>query len=153
MSENMGGGPESPNTPQPQNDTMGLGTTSMGMAPNVAAGCSYILTWITGLIFFFTEKENKFVRFNAAQAICLGILSAVLGFLYSFLVVGAATAAMASPEAAAGGMGLMGLVFMVVWLGFFALWVVCLIKAFTGKWFKIPIIGDMAMKWSGASPK
>lgn len=156
MTENMGGPegtPQAPQQPSPmqQPDPMGLGPTSMGMAANVAAGCSYLLTWITGLIFFLSEKQNKFVRFNAAQAICLGILSAVLGFLYSFLVVGAAAAAAtaSSSAAAAGGMGLMGLVFMVIWLGFFVLWVVCLIKAFTGKWFKIPVIGDMAMKWAG----
>ena len=151
MSQNMESGPEGPITPQPPSDPMGLGTTSMGMAPNVAAGCSYIVTWITGLVFFLSEKQNKFVRFHAMQAICLGVLAAVLGFVYSFLIAGAAAAAVASPNAAAGGMGIMGMVFMVIWLAFFVLWIVCLIQAFTGKWFKIPVIGDLAMKWSGAN--
>jgi len=166
MSHNMGG-PDDPTTPQAQPDPMGsvpqapapmqsqpdpmgLGTTSMGMAPNVAAGCSYIATWLTGLIFFLMEKQNKFVRFHAMQAICIGALGAVLGFVYSFLIAGATAAAMASPNAAAGSMGIMGILFMLIMLAFFGLWVVCLIQAFTGKWFKIPIIGDLAMKWSGA---
>lgn len=151
MSDNLDTGPEGPTTPPVHPDT-GLGTTSMGMEPNVAAGCSYILTWLTGLIFFLTEKQNKFVRFHAMQAICLGVLAAVLGFVYAFVVAGAAATAMASPNAAAGGLGIMGMLFMLIWLAFFVLWVICLIQAFTGKWFKIPVIGDMAMKWSGATP-
>jgi len=151
----MDSGPEGPTTPptQPtQADTTGLGTSSMGMAPNVAAGCAYIVTWITGLIFFLSEKQNKFVRFHAMQAICLGVLAAALGFVYSFVIAGAAATAMASPNAAAGGMGIMGMIFMLIWLAFVILWVICLIQAFGGKWFKIPVIGDLAMKWSGASP-
>jgi len=150
----MDTGPEGPTaTPPPaQPDTMGLGTTSMGMQPNVAAGVSYIFGWISGLIFFLMEKQNKFVRFHAMQSICLGALAAVLWVLYSILVVGALATATASPNAAAGGLGIMGMVFMLIWLAFFVLWVVCLIQAFTGKWFKIPVIGEMAMKWSGANP-
>ena len=155
----MDTGPEGPATPTPtqpaqpmQPDTMGLGTTSMGMQPNVAAGVSYIAGWLTGLIFFLTEKQNKFVRFHAMQSICLGVLAAVLMILYSVLVVGAAAATMASPNAAAGGMGIMGILFSLLWLAFLAVWVICLIQAFTGKWFKLPIIGDLAMKWSGAKP-
>lgn len=148
----MDSGPEGPATPPTQPDTMGLGTTSMGMAPNVAAGVSYILTWITGLIFFLSEKQNKFVRFHAMQAICLGILSAVLWVVYSFLIMGALATATAAPNAAAGGIGIFGVIFMLIWLAFFVLWIVCLVQAFTGKWFKIPIIGDLAMKWSGGTP-
>lgn len=151
MSQNMGGGPEEPTPPQSQPDPMGHGTTSMGMAPNVAAGCSYLLTWVTGLIFFLMEKQNKFVRFHAMQAICLGALAAVLGFVYLFLVAGAVVASSASSTAGGGSMAIVGLVFMLILLGFFVLWVVCLIQAFTGKWFKIPVIGDLAMKWSGAN--
>ena len=60
--------------------------------------------------------------------------------------------ATAAPNAAAGGLGIMGMLFMVIWLAFFVAWIICLIQAFTGKWFKLPIIGDLAMKWSGAKP-
>lgn len=118
------------------------------MAPNVAAGCSYILTWITGLIFFLSEKQNKFVRFHAMQAILLGVLNAIVGVIYMFIMMGAAAASMSSATASVASVGMMGIIFMIVWIGFFALWVVCLIMGFTGKWFKIPVLGDLAMKWS-----
>jgi uncharacterized membrane protein len=31
-------------------------------------------------------------------------------------------------------------------LGLFILWIICLIKAFNGERFKIPVIGDLAEK-------
>ncbi len=49
------------------------GPSSMNMQPNVAAGLSYIA--IIGIIFFFTEKVNCFVRFHAAQSILLLIVA------------------------------------------------------------------------------
>jgi len=39
-----------------------LGKTSTGMQPNMEALLSYVLGFITGLIFYLVEKENKFVR-------------------------------------------------------------------------------------------
>ncbi len=44
-------------------------TSSTGLAPNVAAALSYILGPITGVLFLVLEKENRFVRFHAAQSI------------------------------------------------------------------------------------
>ena len=36
-----------------------VGKSSLGMDANVAAALSYVLGWITGLIFFVTEKDSK----------------------------------------------------------------------------------------------
>jgi uncharacterized membrane protein len=41
--------------------------SSTGLAPNVAAAISYI--WIIGLVLFFIEKDNKFVRFHAMHSV------------------------------------------------------------------------------------
>lgn len=118
------------------------GPTSTNMDPNVAAGLSYVLGWITGLIFFLIEKQNRFVRFNAMQSIvlygattifyiALGILSTAL--VYAVPILGC----------------LFGLIEGLVGLGVFVLWIICLINAFQGKYFKIPVIGDYAERWSG----
>lgn len=48
--------------------------TSMGMDQAVAAMLAYMFGWISGLIFFFVEKQNRYVKFAAMQSI---ILSAV----------------------------------------------------------------------------
>jgi uncharacterized membrane protein len=114
-----------------------LGPTSMGMQANVAAGLSYVLTWLTGIIFFFVEKQNRFVRFNALQSILffggITVLDIVLsiagGFLGSF--IGLLFSCV---------LGLLGLVAFVGWI-------VLMINGFQGKYFKLPIVGDYAERY------
>lgn len=129
---------------QPQgiyNTANPLGATSMNMDPNVAAGISYIFGWITGLIFFLMEKQNRFVRFHAMQSIILSvavtvveIVLEVLSAAFFFTSIGCIFAPI---------VGLVG-------LAFFVLWLICLINAFQGKYFKLPVIGDMAERWANS---
>ena len=103
--------------------------TSSGINQNVAGLLCYLAGWITGLIFFLIEKENRFVRFHAMQSIItfggLSALSMVLTwipFFGWFIVVSV--------------IPLVGLV----------LWIVLMVKAYQGELFKLPIIGDIAEK-------
>ena len=149
MSESPQGPPQGAPPPSPPNpDPYGLGATSSGLAPHVAAGLSYILTWLTGLIFFLMEKQNKFVRFHAMQAILLGVLYIAVYIVVGVLIFGAMASTAATGTAGVAGGGLLWMLMMLLYFAFFVLWVVCLIMAFTGKWFKIPVLGDLAMKWS-----
>ena len=50
----------------------GSPVTDSGLTPNVAAGLAVLLTLITGLIFLFMEKRNRFVRYWAMQAVFFG---------------------------------------------------------------------------------
>ncbi|WP_318010792.1 hypothetical protein [Bacillus sp. RAR_GA_16] len=43
--------------------------TSSGLEENVAGLLTYVLGFVTGIIFLLIEKENKFVRFHAMQSI------------------------------------------------------------------------------------
>lgn len=104
--------------------------SSTGMEPNVAAGVSLIAGWITGLIFFLIEKDSKFVKFYALQAIGLSVIMVAGGICNVIPILGQ-------------------IVFGVVGLLVFILWIICLIKAFTGKIFKIPVIGNFAAKQAG----
>jgi len=47
----------------------------------------YFFTWLSGLIFYLTEKENKKIRFHAMQAILLGIVMIVLGFTFILAIL------------------------------------------------------------------
>ena|SRR5690349_9734921 len=115
------------------------GPTSMGMAANTAAGLSYIAGWITGLIFFFGEKQNRFVRFNAMQSI---LLYAAVTVIYIILgVVGGALLF-------SGLYGIVILLNSLVGIGAFVLWIILMINAFQGKYLKLPIIGDYAEKFA-----
>lgn len=46
-----------------------MSETSIGLEENIAGVLTYLLGFITGIIFLLIEKENKSVRFNAAQSI------------------------------------------------------------------------------------
>lgn len=121
------------------------GAPSAGMTNNVAACLSYLVGWVTGLIFLVIEpyKNDKFVRFNAFQSIFLSIavfaiwigamiLSGILGFITHGL-----------------GFFIMGPLMMLVWLGVVVTVVICMIKAYGNQTFKLPIIGEMAAKQAG----
>jgi uncharacterized membrane protein len=121
----------------------------MGMEAHIAAGLSYI--WILGLIFFFVEKSNRFVRFHAAQAILLGIAGVVLFFVWIVLGIVGTGISIADQT------GFVSLAFSCIslcipsllGLGLFGLSVWGLIAGFTGKYVKMPIIGDIAERWAG----
>ena len=102
--------------------------TSSGMNQNVAGLLCYLAGWITGLIFFLIEKENRFVRFHAMQSIItfgsLSVLFIVIGFMpFVNLVL----------------IPILALVQLV-------LWIILMVKAYQGELFKLPMIGDMAEK-------
>lgn len=98
--------------------------TAFGLEQNLAGALCYALGWITGLIFLLSEKENKFVRFHAMQSII------VFGFL-NILVLVPFIGWMISPFIA---------------LLSFALWFVCLLKAYQGEKFHLPVAGELAEK-------
>jgi uncharacterized membrane protein len=103
-----------------------LGKTTTGIEANVAGLLCYLAGWITGLIFYLTEKENKFVRFHAMQSII------VFGFFNAALIV-------------FGMIPFINLVILpLLWLASLALWIVLMIKAYQCELFKLPIVGDIA---------
>ena len=147
---NQGQDPNQPNqyggyTP-PQQGTprvSPLGPSSIGMDPNVSAGLGYLVV-IVGLIFFFIEKQNRFVRFHTLQSVLLAASEFVLFFLVFF--VGLALAFVIP------GLGALILVlgYTLLPIAFFVGWLVAMIYAFQGKYLKLPLIGDMAERWSGS---
>ena len=108
----------------------------MGMQPNVAAGLSYVFGWVTGLIFFLLEKQNRFVRFHAMQSILffggLVVIDILLSIIGRLPFIGIFT-------------GLIGILVLLV--GFVG-WIVLMINGFQGKYFKLPIVGDYAEKYA-----
>src|ERR671920_532767 len=70
-------------------DSTASGPTATGLPANVAGALAYVLGPITGILFYVLEKDNRFIRFHAAQSIAVSvlmiILSIVLGILGSVL--------------------------------------------------------------------
>jgi uncharacterized membrane protein len=130
----------------------GSPATSSGLDPKVAGALSYI--WIVGLIFFFVEKENRFIRFHSMQSIIFGIANSVI-MIVLVILAGILTFAFGIGGAIVGGVagGLISMLVWVVWLIFWLFVLIFLIglvfaavKAYQGQMFKLPIIGNMAEK-------
>jgi len=109
-----------------------------GITDNVAGMLCYIL--IVAIIFLLIEPYNKskFVRFHAFQCIflCLGWIA--LGIALSII----------------GMIPVLGWATLLLWpligLAGLVLWIILFIKAYQGQMFKLPVIGDLAMKQAGA---
>jgi len=117
---------------------------SCGLEQRVAVLLSYVLGWIGGLIFFFVEKDNKFVRFSAMQSLILGagwsaiwltlaIFSSLLGRIsYGLYFVFTALN-------------------VLIFLAFAGIVVLLTIQGWKGSKVKLPIIGGLAERWSKSS--
>ena len=125
------------------------GKSSTGLDENVAALLSYIFGWISGLIFFLMEKDSRLVRFHAMQSILLNVSALVFGIvLWIAWIVVAVVLAMISEMAASLVSLLFGLMIFVFYIGLLIGVVLCLIKAYQKQYFKLPIIGNFAEKFS-----
>jgi uncharacterized membrane protein len=120
-----------------------VSTTSgdTGLAENVAGLLCYVAGWVTGLIFFLIDKR-PFVRFHAAQSLVL-----FGGIVIAYILLGMIAAA-----SIFGGwmLTLMSfLIYGVLGIGSFILWILCMVKAYQGQKFKLPVVGDLAEKMAG----
>ncbi len=108
------------------------GSGGSGLAPNVASLLCYVCSFVTGLIFLLIEKDNKEVKFHAWQSILLGAATVALYVAAGILAV--------IPV-----IGFLGtLLYLATWLGYLAVWIISMVKAYQGEHWKIPVIGDIA---------
>ncbi len=99
-----------------------MAKSSTGMEENVAGLLCYVAGWITGLIFFLIEKDSKFVKFHAMQSIITFVAVVILCWIPFVNII----------------VGILALV----------LWILLMVKVYQGEKFKLPVIGDLAEKWS-----
>ena len=123
--------------------------SSTGLDENLAALLSYVFGWISGLIFFLMEKDSRLVRFHAMQSILLGAAAIVI-FVVFWIVAVVSSLVVGYISSILGGIVwlVMVLVGGVLGLGIFVGAIISLIKAYQGQYFKLPVIGNYAEKFS-----
>src|SRR5215203_2774119 len=122
-------------------------TSTFGLSPNGASLISYLWIPVTSIIVLVTEKENRLVRFHAFQSLFMGlgifaatiVLSVVIGIF--MLIAGAVSASLGIIVSM-----LSLLVWVVIAFALLALWVLCLVKAYRGEMYKLPVVGKYAEK-------
>lgn len=125
------------------------GKSSTGLDENIAALLSYVFGWVSGLVFFLIEKDSRLVRFHAMQSLLFNVLVAVVVFVMwivffvLFLIVSQIS------DVLSGIFGLVAtLLWVVIGIGILIAWIMCLVKAYNRQYYKLPIIGNFAEKFS-----
>ena len=118
-----------------------------GLSENAAATLSYVLGWLTGIIFYLVDRR-PYVRFHAAQSIVtfggLHIIRAIVGMMFG---VGWWFGGWGGPHFGTFGAGIALLA--ILGLLSFVLWIVCMFKAFQGERFMVPYAGEIAANLAG----
>jgi uncharacterized membrane protein len=130
-SEPAWGAPPAGYVPPPPPPPGYAAAPASGISDNLAGALAYV-TIIPAILFLLIEPYNQkpFVKFHAIQ--CLGL--AVTGFLIGLVAI----------------IPILGwLVFIVGWIALVVTWILCVVKAFGGGAFKIPVIGKFASEQSG----
>ena len=125
------------------------GKSSTGLDENIAALLSYVFGWVSGLIFFLIEKDSRLVRFHAMQSLLFNVLVGVVAIalwivlFIVFMILSQISGALAT---------VLSLLSLLIWgvfvLAILAGFILCLVKAFQGQYFKLPVIGNFAEKFS-----
>lgn len=121
--------------PYPQQSAVQPMAAQSGLSDNAAGGLAYV-TIIPAIIFLIVApyNSNRFVRFHSWQSIMLAIAWFVVEV--GLMVLGRIP-----------GIGLVDLFLgPLIGLAFFVVWLIVMIQAFTGKMFKLPVLGDLAEK-------
>lgn len=121
--------------------------SSFGLSPNAAALIAYLFVPVTSIVFIVAEKQNRLVRFHAWQSLFYGISLSVFGFALG-IVIGIISFAVSSISTVAGF--LVTFVSCLLWIALaiaiFISWIFCLIKAWRGEFYKLPVVGKFAEK-------
>ena len=123
--------------------------SSTGIEENIAALLSYVFGWVSGLIFFLIEKDSRLVRFHAMQSILLTAAATVVGVVLWIVSMILAIISAMLPDIL-GSLIWIVIVLLVCafYLGILIAWILCLVKAFQSQYFKLPVIGNFAEKFS-----
>lgn len=122
------------------------GPTTLSFEANTAAGASYLLLFISGLLVYFNERNNRYVRFHAMQSILLTGVITVFGVVASILSALcydiAARTHLHVFEALGSGIAVIALlVVLCAWLGM-------TIAAWTGHDLHLPLVGAYAERYA-----
>jgi len=101
--------------------------TSTGFDANVAAALSYLVGFVTGIIFLVLEKGNRFVRFHALQSTLLFAGIVALDILLQIVPI----------------LGALVVVFLVIPASA-VLWLLMMFKAYQGEEYRLPVVGPFA---------
>jgi uncharacterized membrane protein len=110
-------------------------TVQTGLSDSAASGLAY-LTFIPAIVFLAVPPYNQSanVRFHSWQSIFLSIAAIAASILHIFLLF----------------IPIIGwIISLLISLTFLVVWLLCILKAFNGQRFVLPVLGALAAKQAG----
>jgi uncharacterized membrane protein len=119
------------NEQAPSSDTTGLD-------PKLGGLLSYIVPPITGIVLFLMEKEDDVIRWHAAQSIVFGVAWVALWVVFTVF------STILSTIIPIIGTLIGFLIWIFLIIGALILWVICLIKGYSGQKWRMPLLAQYA---------
>jgi len=108
---------------------------------NVIAALTYLLGFVTGLIFLYLEpyNQNEFIRFHARQSIGFSVAWFAIAVIFGVFIA-------VLPH----GLGaLLNFILTLIDIALAVFWVVLMYKAYTGERYRIPELADIVDSIAG----
>jgi uncharacterized membrane protein len=102
--------------------------SSTGLESGVAGALCYVLGAFSGIFMLIVEREDKFVRFHAVQAILAHAAAYVIFIILALIPI-------------------VGWLLLPVWLlAAFIFWIVLIYEAYHGVEYELPYLGEIARR-------
>ncbi|MBU1198042.1 DUF4870 domain-containing protein [Candidatus Micrarchaeota archaeon] len=111
---------------------------------NLLGALAYVLGAITGIIMYFVRNNDPFVRFHAIQSIMFSVAVLIL-HVATTMILGVLTILTLGI-----GIILIPIMFIIIGFGSFVVWIYVMYKAILGEKYRLPIIGELADRYSGS---
>ena len=140
--------------------------SSVGMDANITVLIIYIsmavvswipfvgyAAWVVPMVFFFLEKDSKFVKYQAIQALIIGIVRVLISTVFAIIIWAITPRGLAGLMSMAFGGGLgawvvLGAISTLIGLAIMGLIIFLVIMAYGYKQVELPLLGPIATKAS-----
>jgi uncharacterized membrane protein len=116
---------------------------TVGILPANVAGALAYLTFVPAIIFLLIEpySKNRFVRYHSIQCLLFWIAMIAAGAAVKIVAFVVVLIPVVGPLVAF-------LIGVIVAIAAFLMWLVLVLKALRGEMFTLPVLGDLAERYS-----
>ncbi len=111
--------------------------STTGLDERLAGVLCYSVWWVTGGLFLLLERQDRIIRFHAAQSLIL--FGAVSALLVAFGALSAVSLVLSSAL-----YELMQVFGKLLWLGATVVWLVLVLRAWRGEVWRVPLVAALA---------